>query len=293
MHFPATPQYFCPAIGRLAAHAQPLSRTLGQILGQLGGGQLHLPQGAQIVIPARLEIGPRVQGPHLAVADVQQPGAPDCLAHLGHRRHIQSIVGPAPRHKLADQGQAQRVQARQHDLDLRQIRAVIFAVAELQQAVLGHGPVACGRRAVEPHRPPLQIVHPQQTLVQRHLKRLPAGVITQGGQDIRQPIIGEVQRADHLRTALAQRHQALFGPRLHMGQAMITLRQRIAQPDRAQPAQTQPLPVAVRRKMHVQQLRQAHPHLLDNQHRGVVHPFTVNGKFVAHAPSLPQSSNSR
>ncbi len=50
----------------------------------------------------------------------------------------------------------------------------------------------------------------------------------------------------------------MLGPGLHVVHAMIPFREHMGQPDHRDAAQTQPLPVAVRREMCIQQRCQAH-----------------------------------
>ena len=170
---------------------------------------------------------------------------------------------------------------------------MLLAVTKLEQAVLGHGPVASGRRTVYLHPIGLQIVDPQQTWFSAasnvcHRGSSPRAVKTSASRSSVKS--NSSTTCPLLRRNVASRWRS---PRLHVGKPVVGLRQDVAKPQRSQPAQTQALAIAMHLELDVQQLRHADTHLLCNQQRGVVHPFTVNGKFMAHAPSLPQSSNSR
>ncbi len=92
-------------------------------------------------------------------------------------------------------------------------------------------------------------------------------------------------------TPVLQRFQAILRPRLHVIQAVIGLRQDMAQPAHRQLSQTQTLPVALRRKVLIQQLRHLHLLLKGQQDRHIINPFAANVQLWAHAQSLSQSLN--
>ena len=74
-----------------------------------------------------------------------------------------------------------------------------------------------------------------------------------------------------------------------MHKAVITPRQNRAEPDCREPAQAEPLPVTMRRKVGVSQRRQTHPlHLLQSQ-RHVVDSLRDHVRYGIHAQSLAQS----
>ena len=54
-----------------------------------------------------------------------------------------------------------RIQGRQHDLDLGQVRAVVLAMPKLEQPVFRHAPAPAGRGTIQAHALGLQIVHTQ------------------------------------------------------------------------------------------------------------------------------------
>jgi hypothetical protein len=74
-----------------------------------------------------------------------------------------------------------------------------------------------------------------------------------------------------------------------MDEAVIASGQNSTQPDGADPTQTEPIPVAVREKMGVDQRRQFHLlHLLEQQ-RNVVDALCENIGYLIHTQSLTQS----
>ena len=164
---------------------------------------------------------------------------------------------------------------------------MILTVPQLQQPILADSPIATGRRAVHTHPLWTQFVYPQQVLVERTLKFLPSTIRAQDGQHISQPVIGEVQFLHPLSTAMSQRFQALLSPVPHRAQPMICLRKHMTQPQGHQPTRTQSFTIPVARKEGVKQFWHAHTHLLRNQQRNVIHSFTVYGKPLVHAQSLP------
>jgi hypothetical protein len=74
-----------------------------------------------------------------------------------------------------------------------------------------------------------------------------------------------------------------------MDEAVIASRQNGTEPDDADPAQTEPIPVAVSRKMRVYQRRQLHPLHVFEEQRNVVDAFGDNILDVMHTQSLAQS----
>jgi hypothetical protein len=98
---------------------------------------------------------------------------------------------------------------------------MVLAVTELQQAVVGHAPVAAGGGGIQPHALGLQVVHAQPCLSEGPFKGRPACIITQGLQHGRQPVVAQVQGMAPLAGRAAQGLEALRGPRWHLGQAMI------------------------------------------------------------------------
>src|SRR5438552_13509697 len=73
-----------------------------------------------------------------------------------------------------------------------------------------------------------------------------------------------------------------------MHHAVVTPGQHGAEPDRAHPAQTETCPVAVGRKMVIEQRRQTHPLHLLNQQRNVVDALRDDVGYLVHSQSLAQ-----
>ena len=78
-------------------------------------------------------------------------------------------------------------------------------------------------------------------------------------QDTFEPIVGEIEPLDVLSGHRLKGEQPVGHPGLDMHEAVIPSGQNGAEPDGADPAQTEPIPVAVSGKMGVNQRRQLHP----------------------------------
>src|SRR5712664_3868838 len=74
-----------------------------------------------------------------------------------------------------------------------------------------------------------------------------------------------------------------------MHEAVITSGQNGAEPDGADPAQTESIPVAMGGKMGVNHRRQSHPLHLFEQQRNVVDALGDDVRYLIHAQSLTQS----
>jgi hypothetical protein len=105
----------------------------------------------------------------------------------------------------------------------------------------------------------MQVIDPQQLLIQSGLEPAPRFIRAQQIQQPGQPIITEVQRPDGLADTSRQRLQAFLHPGLDVIQPMVGLRNDVAHPARRHPAGTQSLPVSVGGKVPVEQARHLHP----------------------------------
>ncbi len=168
---------------------------------------------------------------------------------------------------------------------------MIFAITQLEQSLLCHCPIPTGRGAIDPHPFGLQIVHPDDALVQGRFELVPLLVITESIQHNTQAIIAPFLLTNRLSATLLQRVQSRGCPGLHLIHPMVTLRHNVRQPDRCRHAQTGSLPVAMRLKARIQQFCDPHVLALGQQHRNIVHSFCCYAKLFCHAVSLPQFQN--
>jgi hypothetical protein len=209
-------------------------------------------------------------------------------AHLLNRGNIQPIVSSFPRHDLRRHWQAQRIQRRQHHLELGQVGTVITTRAQLEQSLLRHRPIPARRGAIDPHPLRLQLVDPHDPLVQGRFEVLPLLVITEGIQHKTQSVIAPFLVANSLSAALLQRGQPRGCPWLNLIHPVVTLGQNERQPDRCSQAQAGSLPIAMGLKGGIQQFCYPHSVALCQQHRNIVHSFCRNGKLFCHIGSLSQ-----
>ena len=72
---------------------------------------------------------------------------------------------------------------------------------------------------------------------------------------------------------------------------MVGARQDVAQPDGHEPAQAQPLVLAVGREVGIQDVHQSQTLHMGQKQWHVVHPFCVYGWLLVHTTSLPYVAN--
>ena len=142
---------------------------------------------------------------------------------------------------------------------------MVFAVAQLQQSILTHRPITAGRRRVQAHATGLQVIHPHQLPRQFLLERSPALIVAQVLQDSSQPVITQIVHLERCVATAAQRFQTTFCPGLDAIHAMVGLREQVGQPNRGHRAQAEALPVAVRRKVGIEQAGYTHALQLSQQ----------------------------
>lgn len=100
------------------------------------------------------------------------------------------------------------------------------------------------------------------------------------------------ERTGRLSRAQLQRMQRFRNPGFDLVQPMVTFRQDERQSHSQRPAQTGAVPIAMRRKVVIQQLRKPHLLGLRKQARYVVHSFCRYGKLFCHSDGLPSFRNS-
>ncbi len=209
------------------------------------------------------------------------------LAHPLDRGQIQWIVRDFPRHHLRHQRQPQRIQGREHHLELWQVRAVVRTFAKLEQPIVADTPIATGSRTIQPHPLRVQLVHSNDALVERRLKALPLLRLGQRIQHQRQPVITPRTFMHILPCTQLQRLQPMGHPALDLIHAMIPFRQDVGQPDRCCPAQAASLPIAMWLEVVVQQLWYAHRVALGQQNGNIVYSFCRYCQLFCHFDSLP------
>jgi hypothetical protein len=237
------------------------------------------------------QIRSRRLGSQLAVADIEPTGvrpSRKALLSLLDDGPIQGVVRPIPRNDEGDERDPEGIQGRHHDLELAQVRAMVFAEAVSKQSLFGHRSVAArGRpidsdrrpRSVSPFRRPfrrpfrIQVIDANQAAVQDPLERGPIVVVAQIPQESRQSVIGEIQPFQAGIDERSQRLQAGFDPGADMVEAVVGFRQQVGQPDLGDLTQAQPLPVAMDGKDFIHQFYYSHSGDLPQKNGKVIDTF--------------------
>jgi len=220
-----------------------------------------------------------------------RPSPPtDRAAHGADRRHVERIIGAVSADHGGSDGHSQGIESGQRDLHLGEIVAVIFALAQLEQALLGDRSIALGGGAIDPGTIGRQLVDAQQTRRECRLARFPVVVICQVAQHHRQVIVGEIKPVHVPAGALAERFLEAHRPGLDMVEAMIAFGENVGEPNRNDPTQREPDPVAVGGEVEIEQFPQAHPIHLGEQERHIVDAFDRQRRGEVHTPSLSHAS---
>jgi hypothetical protein len=168
---------------------------------------------------------------------------------------------------------------------------MVLTVAQLEQSIVADAPVPTGGRAIHSHPLRLQLVYPDDALVERGLKALPLLRLGQRIQHQRQPIIAPPAVLHLLASTHMQRLRSLSDPALHLIHPMIPFRQDVGQPDHCRPAQARSRPVAMRLEVAIQQVCDAHHLALGQQERNIIHSLGRDRQLFCHTDSLPYFQN--
>jgi hypothetical protein len=98
---------------------------------------------------------------------------------------------------------------------------MVVTSAQLKQPIVADAPVPTGGRAIQPHSQRLQLVHPDEALVECGLKALPLLRLGQRVQHQRQPVIAPPAVPHLLASTHLQRLLSMHDPALHLIHAMI------------------------------------------------------------------------
>lgn len=167
-------------IGCGRAHLAPSGHDQG-VHG--GGRQLQLAQRTEVGIAGVMDVRPRVQRPQVAIARVEHISATQTGAHPVNDRQVQAVITTLARYDIYRHRHAQRVKCGQHHLDLGQIMPVIFAVAKLEQSVFHDLPITAGGGNIHTHRRWVQVIDPQDVLIEVALTDGTGFIVTEGVQE--------------------------------------------------------------------------------------------------------------
>ena len=182
---------------------------------------------------------------HLAVADVPQAAPLQGLAAPVALWHVERLVRLFAAGDSRGPRQAQRLKRRNLELQLGQVRSLIFPVPARHQPLLHHVPVRLGGCTVEPHQGGGQIVAAQGLAVEHVFKVAPPHRVTQIIEGLRQTVVGHIGRDSRPAQPCLHRQQAGGSPRAQMTHPGSALGQAEGQPDRHQVPETQAPPVPV------------------------------------------------
>src|SRR5207247_5964356 len=116
---------------------------------------------------------------HFAIADESHALTSQALLHTFDFGYIQRVISSFTRQNCRGERQAQWIEHRDVDLDLRQVWPMILAMAKLKQPISTHVYIALGRGAVDAHSCWLQIINSQGAPIECALKGAPGLVIAQ------------------------------------------------------------------------------------------------------------------
>ena len=241
--------------------------------------RLHRPQRTEAEISTCMGRGARRRRRHLAIANVQQSHLLHTLPELSDGGNIPWVIGTLSRQNLGCYRHSQCVDGGKDRLHLRQVRPVcrangtlrpmIFGGSKLKQTSFYYRPVAAGPSAVETHALRVQIVYPQQVLVQCRLKLSPALIIAGRQQNALETIVAKGESTHSLTGTTFQCLQGFFSAVFNVIEPVTTQGKDVGQPDRTRPTQANLVPIAMPRKVLIQRGLHTHPSICANIIRGV------------------------
>ena len=112
-------------------------------------GQLDLRERAHVNITRGGDTGARRTRRHFAVAHIPQPAPPHTRLHPSTTGHREGGIGPRTRHHIRGPGPPSGIKHGLHDCDVRQVRAIILAVAKLEEAPFSPRGIRTGASAID------------------------------------------------------------------------------------------------------------------------------------------------
>ena len=215
------------------------------------------------MIPRGLDRGARLEGGHLTVAQIEQPGAAEGGAHRCDHGPIERIIRALPTHHRRHQRQGEGIEGGEHNLHLRQVGPMVLTMSKLKQALGRDDRSDGGGGGIQAHL----------LRIESLLQSPPAGVVRERLQQTREAIIGEIQAVERPPESRGERRGALLHPGTHMIEAVVPLGKHVSQPNGSHPARAKARPIAVRREPLVDQRGQPHPFHLCKQERDVINAF--------------------
>jgi len=202
--------------------------------------------------------------------------------HPFNKGLIQGIICRITGMDLASQQVATRFSSGCHQLQLGQVRSVIFALAVLHDALARGGVIPPAGCAVYPHSRHLHLIDRHRARPQLGFDRFPGVRLTQAPGDNPQAIIIHFHISNGLGQQALQRALMPLSPLLDGGFPMISLRQDRGQPHRGQPAIAESLMVPMIAQIVIQHFGQMQVLHQPNQQRNITYSFMKKVEFLCH-----------
>jgi len=239
-------------------------------------------QGDQVVVAVVLEVRPRLQGGHLAIAAVQQPATPQDLPQPDDQRQVERVVIGVSRVDRGGEDHAGGLGGGGHELQLGQVRAMVLALAPLHQAAVGDGMEAVRGGAVEADLFHGELVHLAGA---RPEPGFQVGSGLGGGEVAEQDgqaVVGEVGVADRLADEAFQGGAMGTNPVADGRLAVIGLGEDIDDPDGGDSARGEPLMEVVPPEVLIEDIGELQARSQAEDQGDVVDPFMVQVQDVPH-----------
>ncbi len=259
---------------------------------ELGRDRSGQRQPGQVEILAGGDLGSRLQGRHLAIAGIEQPDLTEHGANAAIERQIQRVVGGVSGMDIAGQEQPGGLGDGGHELELGQVGAVVLAVAELHQSVVGDGVIATTGGGIESDPVDGQGIDVTVGLPEVGFQSLPDFGVGQSLEDQGQAVVGELDGSNRLSQGRLEGVLESLSPGLDGRLAVVGAGEDVSDPDGDEPSVGESLVERVGWEMAVEDLgelelgeeSQEQGHVIDTlvgQLQGVVHggsPTRVSGK---------------
>jgi len=219
---------------------------------------------------------------HLAIADVEQSGFPQQGAHPLDQRQVQWIVGGTSRMDRGSDELAGGFGGGGHQLELGQIGAMVFAVAQLHEPTVCGGVEAVAGGAVESD--PLQGegvdragAHPEFGL-----DGVPGFGVAQPRQQQGEAVVGEIDVADGESGDRFQAVVELESPGADVGLAVVGLGEDVGDPESDEPTERKPLMMRVGLEVLVQEVGEPELSEEAEDQGDVIDPFVDEAECGRH-----------
>jgi len=188
---------------------------------------------------------------------------------------------------VAGQQQAGRFGGRGHELELGQVGAMVFAVAQLHHTSLGDGVVTITGSAIQSDPLDGQFVDVTSRLPEVGFQAGPGSQVIESLEDQGEAIVGEVDGAERLARDGFEGMVQVSGPVTYVALAVVGLGEDVGDPDGDEPAVGESFVERVCREMPIEDLVQAEFDEEAQQQGDIVDAFMseMQGCIHSRAPS--------